>query len=171
MVVLIIIGIIVSSIVLSINTDRLEEHMEIEMNRLHALVNLAREEAILQGEDMALAINEEGYRFERYDMEKQIWLPLEDAQVFRQRSIPIGTEMILVIEDLPVEKDDANPGLSTTEQDEDIEDQNVQRVFIFPSGEIFPFELILRREDATAEFRLVATEDGELTIKLPEEIG
>jgi len=39
MVVLVIMGIIVSSVVLSINTDKIEEHMEIEMRRIHALLN------------------------------------------------------------------------------------------------------------------------------------
>ena len=47
MVVLVIIGIIMSVMVMSIRTGDISEHMEIEVNRLHALVSLAQEEAIL----------------------------------------------------------------------------------------------------------------------------
>lgn len=175
MVVLVIIGIIVGSVVLSINTDELEEHMEIEMNRLRALVSLAREEAILQDHDMALAIKEDGYSFQWYDIKEQQWLPMDDGRVFRERKLPPGTEMVLVIEELPTQDKPARPGLSRDEDEQDPqeqqEDEDVQRVVIFPSGEIFPFELILRKEDQSMQFKLVANEDGEVSVQLPDELG
>lgn len=173
MVVLVIIGIIVSSIVLSIRTDDLSEHMEIEMNRMRALLMLAREEAILQDHDMALAIKEDGYSFQRYDVKEQKWLPMDDGQVFRARKLLPGTELILVIADLPVKEKPDRPGLSRNKSDEDEkqkeEEENVQRVVIFPSGDIFPFELILRKQDESVQFKLVANEDGEIELELPED--
>lgn len=175
MVVIVIIGIIVSSVVLSINTDKLAEHMEIEMNRLRALINLAREEAILQDYDMALAIKEDGYSFQWYDIKQQKWLPLDDGPVFRERKLPPGTEMVLVIEDLPTTDKPDRPGLSRDKDDKDKtkqdEDEPVQRVVIFPSGEIFPFELILRKEDESLQFKLVANPDGEVNLELPDELS
>ena len=158
MVVLIIIGIIVSSIVLSIRTDDLSEHMEIEMNRMRALLMLAREEAILQDHDMALAIKEDSYSFQWYDVKLQKWQPMDDGQVFRERKLIAGTELILVIENLPVKDKPDRPGLTRKKTDDKEkqkeEDENVQRVVIFPSGDIFPFELILRKLDESVQFKL-----------------
>lgn len=178
MVVLVIIGIIVSSIVLSIKTDDLSEHMEIEINRMRALIMLAREEAILQDHDMALAIKEDSYKFQWYDIKTQKWLPMDDGQVFRERKLVPGTELVLVIADLPVKDKPDRPGLSTDKKDEadakqkqEDEDENLQRVVIFPSGDIFPFELILRKQDETVQFKLMTDQAGEIDIEFPEDKG
>lgn len=175
MVVIVIIGIIVTSVVLSINTDDLKEHMEIEMNRLRALVNLAREEAVLQDHDMALVIKENSYSFQWYDIKQQKWLAVDDGQVFRERKVPPGTNLVLLIEDIPTPEKKARPGLSLTLDDEDKkkqeEEEQVQRVVIFPSGEVFPFELILQKEDESTQFKLVADADGEVEVQLPDEIS
>lgn len=173
MVVLLVIGILVSTIVISVKTDDLEEHMEIEMQRLQALITLAREEAILQGYDMALALKEDKYLFQWYDTQEQKWLPVDDGQVFRERAILPGTEMVLVIEDLPQEKTTSRPGLSLNDDDKESEEQedDIQRVVIFPSGEVFPFELILRKEDASRQFKLIANEQGDIVVQHPDEFG
>lgn len=177
MVVLVLIGIIVGSVVLSINTDKLEEHMEIEMNRLRALIMLAREEAILQDHDMALTIKEGSYSFQRYDIKEEQWFAMDDGQVFRERRLPPGTEMVLVIEDLASDDKKNQPGLSRNKDEDEQddkkkdEDANIQRVVIFPSGEIFPFELILRKEDQSMQFKLVANQDGEVIVEIPDGIS
>ena len=175
MVVLLIIGIVVSSVVLSINTDDLKEHMEIEMNRLRALINLAREEAILQDHDMALVIKEDSYSFQWYDIKQEKWLAVDDGQVFRERKLPPGTNMVLLIEDLPTTEKHSRPGTSLTldvkDKEQQQEEEDVQRVVIYPSGEVFPFELILQKEDESTQFKLVADADGEVTVQLPDELG
>lgn len=171
MVVLVIVGIIVSTMVLSIRTDDISEHMEIEMNRLYALVNLAQEEAILQGQVMALAIAEDNYRFDIKDIESETWSAVSDGRVFRQRAIVPGTHLVLVIDEIEEEKDKQfKLELSTEDTPEQPEEEDdYQRVQIEPSGEMFPFELIMRNEDETIEYRLVMGEDGELKIVPPEE--
>ena len=173
--VVIIIGVIMSTMVISIRTGDLDEHMENELLRLRSLINLARDEAILQGHDMALAITEDGYAFQWYDVKQQKWLALDDGKVFRERKLLPGTEFVLVIDDMPVNEKTNRPGLSRKEDDKkdaaQEEEDNVQRVVIFPSGEVFPFELILRKQDATVQFRLLANEAGELEIELPDEIS
>ena len=171
MVVLLIIGIVVSSVVLSINTDDVKEHMEIEMNRLRALINLAREEAILQDHDMALVIKEDSYSFQWYDIKQEKWLAVDDGQVFRERKLPPGTNMVLLIEDLPTTEKHSRPGTSLTldgkDKEQQQEEEDVQRVVIYPSGEIFPFELILQKEDESTQFKLV----GEVEVQSPDELG
>ena len=176
MVVLLIIGIVVSSVVLSINTDDVKEHMEIEMNRLRALINLAREEAILQDHDMALVIKKDSYSFQWYDIKQEKWLAVDDGQVFRERKLPLGTNMVLLIEDLPTTEKHSQPGTSLAldakdKEQQQQEEEDVQRVVIYPSGELFPFELILQKENESMQFKLIANTDGEVEVQLPDELG
>lgn len=51
------------------------------------------------------------------------------------------------------------------------EEEQVQRVVIFPSGEVFPFELILQKDDESTQFKLIANADGEVEVQLPDEIS
>ena len=172
MVVLVIIGIMISVTVMSVRTGDISEHMEIEMNRVHALVSLAQEEAVLQGQVMALAVGETNYRFDIKDLEKETWSAVEDGRVFRERSLVPGTHLVLVIDEIENEKKKEFKLELSSEREEEIqqeEEDDYQRVQIEPSGEMFPFELILRNEDETIEFKLVMGEDGELNIVLPEE--
>ncbi len=171
MVVLVIIGVMISVMVLSIRTGDISEHMEIEMNRLHALVSLAQEEAVLQDQVLALAVGETSYRFDIKDIQKETWSAIDDGRVFRERAAVTGTHFVLVIDKIENEKKkEFKLALSGKEdQKEEQEDDDFQRVQIEPSGEMFPFELILRNEDETIEFKLVMGEDGKLNIILPEE--
>jgi len=171
MVVLVVIGIMVSVMVISIRTGDISEHMEIEMNRLHALVTLAQEEAILQGQVLALAVGETSYRFDVKDIEEETWSAMDDGRVFRERKVVTGTHLVLVIDEVEDEKKkDFKLELSDTgDQTQEQEDDDVQRIQIEPSGEMFPFELILRNDEETVEFKLVMGEDGVLNIVLPEE--
>jgi general secretion pathway protein H len=171
MVVVVILGIIVSTMVLSIRTDDISEHMEIEMERLYALVNLAQEEAILQGQVLALAIAEDNYRFDIKDIESETWSAMSDDRVFRQRATVPGTHLVLVIDEIEEDRQkqfDLELSTEDTAKQQEEED-DYQRVQIEPSGEIFPFELFMRNEDETIEYRLVMGEDGELKIIPPEE--
>ena len=172
MVVLVVIGIMVSVMVISIRTGDISEHMEIEMNRLHALVTLAQEEAILQGQVLALAVGETSYRFDIQDVENETWSAMEDGRVFRERNLVTGTHLVLVIDEIEEDtKKDFKLALSDESDDADAqqEDDDVQRIQIEPSGEMFPFELFMRNDEETVEFKLVMGEDGVLNIVLPEE--
>lgn len=176
MVVLVIMAIIMSSVVLSINTDKIEEHMEIEMRRIHALLNLAREEAILQGQEMSLAVRDNKYQFEM--LGEKGWEPIVDAKVFREREVVAGTELSLIVDDIEVSlgKSGLDLGefqaeLSENKTDKEEKKDDRPRIFILSSGEIMPFELILRTEDQTIEFRVKVEEDGEVQIILPQDLG
>ena len=164
MVVLVIIGIIVSSVVLSIRTDDIEEHMEIEMRRVQALLNLARDEAVLQGHEIALAVEDDSYLFEKFGDEG--WVPITDDRVFRAREVVPGTELSLLIDDFEI-----NLGQQQEETDEDVDEVKRSRVYILSSGEIMPFELILRKKDQTIEFRVKVEGDGEIKLVMPEDLG
>lgn len=160
MVVLVIIGIMVTSVVLSIRTDDLGEHMEMEMQRIQALLKLAREEAVMQNEDIALKVTENTYSFEI--LGDKGWEPITGDQVFRQRKVVDGTELALKVDDLEIK---------FGQQQEAAGEDKIPppRIFILSSGEIMPFELILRTVDQSLQYSLKAEQDGIVKLITPDE--
>jgi general secretion pathway protein H len=101
MVVLVIIAILVTMVSLSLKGDRAGEALEEEAQRLTALLNLLREEAVMRDQTLGLALTGEGYVFvgqERPDpaapAEPPAFRPLSDDGVFRPRTLPPGTRMV-----------------------------------------------------------------------------
>ena len=179
MVVLIIVGLIATMMVVSLNTHKIEEKMETQMIRLQALVTLAQEEAILQGQVMALAISENTYRFDVRNVEDGSWSAVVDEKIFRERAVEEGTSFVLIFEDIKSVKRNEGFKLALSSEDDDEKDEakdddeedKYQRVYIDPSGEMYPFELILQNEDETVAFKLVVGEDGMLKIIYPEDLS
>ena len=155
MVVLVIIGIMVTSVVLSIRTDDLGEHMEMEMQRIQALLKLAREEAVMQNED-----TENTYSFEI--LGDKGWEPITGDQIFRARKVVDGTELALKVDDLEIK---------FGQQQEAAGEDKIPppRIFILSSGEIMPFELILRTVDQSLQYSLKAEQDGIVKLITPDE--
>ena len=129
LVVVIIIGVVISFAVLSINSD--DNTLDEEARRLQALINLTGQEAVLQSKELALQFNEDGYEFLAFDGEK--WQPIADDEILRPRVLPdyvaVGYEP---------------EGQKLTLGDKDDED-TPPRIFFLSSGEMTPFRLTLRR--------------------------
>jgi type II secretion system protein H len=95
------IAIIISMVTLSMGPQE-DRALKEEANRIGALLKLAREESILQSQELALAIGEDGYRFEIYDgAEWQVFA--SDDGVFRARPLPEGMELKVMLDQKPVE--------------------------------------------------------------------
>jgi len=73
LVVIVLLGIVTSFAVLSMGTGSAERKMEEEAKRLHALIKLVREEAIIQAKEIAMEINKQEYMFLEYKDKK--WIP------------------------------------------------------------------------------------------------
>jgi general secretion pathway protein H len=159
LVVLVIIGIIVSSVTLSIHTDDRGQLMETEMQRIQALLKLAREEAVMQDEDIALKVSEDSYSFEV--LGEKGWQPITDDRIFRERKVVDGTELALKVDDLEID---------FGKQQEAAGENKIPppRIFILSSGEIMPFELILRTQDQSLQYSLKAEQDGKVKLIKPD---
>ena len=99
LIVLFIIGITLSFAVVNVTTSEQEE-VEDEANRLMALIRIARENAILDAEDLAVAFTDEGYRFEKYDGAE--WQPLDDSTL-RFRPFPQNLKVEYKLQGKPVQ--------------------------------------------------------------------
>jgi general secretion pathway protein H len=160
LVVLLIIGIMVGTVTLSVHTDDRRELMETEMQRIQALLKQAREEAVMQDEDIALKVSKNSYSFEI--LGDKGWQPISDDRIFRERKVVDGTELALKVDNLEIK---------FGQQQEAAGEDKIPppRIFILSSGEIMPFELILRTLDQTIQYSLKAEQDGVVKLITPDE--
>lgn len=107
MVVMVIIAILVTAVSLSLKGDRVGEALGEEAKRLTALLNLAREEAVMRDRDLGLVLASDGYFFVQKANEGEDvsgseaegeavnsaaeFMPLVDDTLFRSRTLPAGT--------------------------------------------------------------------------------
>lgn len=188
------IAIIISMVTLSMGPQE-DRALQEEANRIGALLKLAREEAILQSQELALAIGEDGYRFEIYDgAEWQVFA--SDDGVFRARPLPEGMELKVMLDQKPVElpktkvmdsggdaadsetgdaKDQPSATASKTEakdkapadakKDDKKKDEQLIRIFILSSGEMTPFQLFVDFADRHGGYRLTANGLGKTAVE------
>lgn len=158
MIVLVVIGIMASmlSFVIADNPSR---QLEREADRLLAILNMAADEALLQGNEYSLAAAEyedaTGYQILSLTLTDNTW------QSFNQKPFgfyPLAESISLTVElDEKILIDQQSIG----EQIEKLQqvDKNYQPLLIlFSSGEITPFELILRHSEV--EQAIILHSDG-----------
>jgi type II secretion system protein H len=112
MVVMVIIAIMVTVVSLSLKGDRAGEALGEEAKRLSALINLAREEAVMRDTDIGLVLANDGYFFvqgnedaagEGFGQRSGVnagaasgiaaFIALTDDDMFRARTLPSGAEL------------------------------------------------------------------------------
>lgn len=135
LVVIVIVGILVSLAVLTLG-GRGEARLSEETERLGALLELAREEAVFQARELGLSFWRGGYAFFVMTAGGG-WTLLEGDGLLRPRRLPEDIRLSLYVEDLEV-------SLSLVEK------HDAPQVFLFSSGEVTPFTLVLRTEDGPA---------------------
>jgi len=98
LVVIVLLGLLTSFMMLSINISGLESELDEEANKIYALIRLAKEEAIIQAKEIALAIDKQSYVFMelkkivKNNKEKYIWEPVNN-KIFRERKLHPGLEI------------------------------------------------------------------------------
>ncbi len=176
LVVVVIVAILFTYTTLAIRSDTPEEIIKKEAQRMERLVQLALEEAILRGEEYGIEIFLDGYRFLRFDVTENRWLPLSDDKILRQRELPLEMELEMNLEDTEIVIELASEPMSEQEldlnidNDENDEDEKAKpQIFLLSSGEITPeFDVrfyILGIEDS---YFVTGAFDGELKTELSE---
>lgn len=159
MVVVAIIGLMAGTVLLATGLGGEERLQEREAYRLRGLVELLREEALMQNRDYALELTETGYRFLQFDYLQQRWLPSLNERLFVDYALPDDNlHLELAIE-----------GRFTTlepEFEHSVEDdaEHEPQLLIFSSGEVTPFELDFIFRENTGRYRLSAALDGSLEV-------
>lgn len=156
LVVLLIIGVLISFAVLSIS--RADNAVEEEAQRLAALIKLASQEAVLQGRELAIEFDGDRYDFLAFDGTE--WQPLDDDELLRARTLPFD-----VIVELEIEGERLS--LSTVQGEQKGAGNAPPRIFLLSSGEMSPFNLIVRKTAEGDAYRLTGGSRGQLQLSGP----
>ncbi len=148
-VVVFIIGVIVTFASLSI-TQHSDRYVEDEAKRIHHLVRLATEEAVLSAQELSLLVNSKGYSFAQLVGPK--WEPIEGDALFRKREFQENLEVKMKIYDQDVNLNDS---------------EKPAQVYLLSSGEVTPFSLTLKGE-SDVEYTISGSLTGRITYEPPK---
>ncbi|MBT8091784.1 MAG: type II secretion system minor pseudopilin GspH [Gammaproteobacteria bacterium] len=147
LVVVIIIATISSLALLSLGLVGDDRDLDRERRRLASLLEVAQDEATMQGREFGLEFLRSGYRFVEFDPFTSQWSEIQYDDLFRPRQLPEGMELELYIEDKRVvletdaealdEPDDNEMSLNV--------DEYLPHLQLSASGESTAFELRWRR--------------------------
>ena len=158
LVTIVIISIIVGFAVLSIGDNQAERERRLT-TQLIALIQLARETAIFNSEELAISFWKQGYSF--YRLDQKGWQEIADDPQLRSRELPEDITLSLYLEGLKAEL------LPTPKKEEKEEDKPDPQVFILSSGEVTPFEVRLG-DGWDSEMQLTGDELGNFETALLE---
>ena len=154
MVVLVLIGIIFSFAVLSVSRNDQDEVMKRETRRLATLIDMANNEAVIRGQELAIHFTKDGYAFLVLQIEG--WQELPDDPLLKPHKLPAGFSVRIEVEGDP-------PGLGQKDKkDKKADDTLTPQVYILSSGEMTPFSATLQAENSRVRYHLTASMLGKL---------
>ena len=137
-----IVGIISAISIFTINTTNKNDDLIVDATRLTSLIELSREEAIMQSRDFGVEFIENGYQFLEYIPILETWTDLKNDHLFKQRKFPIGHQYELVIENKEIEIKNHNIN-TDQESSKKLLPSKAPHILILSSGEISPFNLLI----------------------------
>ncbi len=149
LVVIVIVGIVASIALLSVGLVAGDRDLQVEARRFAALLEVAQDEATLQGREFGLEVMTSSYRFVEFDPLTNQWGDLVADETLRLRRLPAGLEFELFLEGQRVlidpEPGDFEPtdSLSVSSPLESY----APHIFLFSSGDTSPFEVHILRSD------------------------
>jgi general secretion pathway protein H len=158
LVVIVIIGIAVSFATLAFG-DSQADRMSHKSQQLAALIELAKEQAIFNSEELGILFTQDSYEFykltsqiDKNRNEKSVWLPVEGDRILSKRTLPDGLAYELLLEGVQVNFSAKNLKEITP------------HVFMLSDGSISPFELKLT-DNSDHVFQMIMAENGKYEIE------
>lgn len=145
LVVVVVIAIIVSIGLLSLGVLGDDRQLRREALRIGSLLEVAQDEAIMQGREFGLEIMRSSYRFVEFDPLQRRWADAPADDIFRARQLPENVEFDLRLEEKSVQLKLDAVDLSESEKDRERDSRKdyAPHVLIFSSGDTTPFQLRL----------------------------
>jgi general secretion pathway protein H len=156
LVVVVIMAIVISFAILAIGTSGRDSQLDEETRRVEGLLSLLHERALLEGRDFGMRIEPTAYEFVVYDSHRDRWMPFDQENEFRRRTLPKGVSFQLQLDSRIVVIKAIDRSLSTDQA------PAAPQLAIAASGEGTPFRLTLLRDGTTAK----ASVDGDALGKL-----
>ncbi len=169
LVVIVIIAVISAVALLSLGVLGDDRSLQREARRLASLIELANDDAMIQGRDFGLEIMHSGYRFVEHDPLLNQWHELLGDNFLRARQLEEGMEFELFLEDRRVLLARETAATDRDREDTVLNDNYLPHILIMSSGDVSPFQLRLSRAIDRASLTLTMSAGGELEIEGDEE--
>ncbi len=164
LVVIVIIGIISAGALLSMSFTGPDRELHTEGERLVDLMNYAQEQGELQTREYGLYCTDHSYRFLAFDALRNLWVPIDDDEVLRARTLPDAMRL-----QLDVEGREVTLASLADEQKKKIAPADLQpHVMIFSNGDLTSFRVTLAREGAEQTVTLLPDRQGKIRLKVPK---
>ncbi len=155
-----ILGVITSISIFAINSAGRNDDLTIDARRLTSLIELSREEAIMQSRDYGIELLEDGYQFLEYIPTLESWKITINDNLFRERKFSPNIQYDLFIENNAIE---INQKQSDPNNIDELNLERVPHILILSSGDLNPFSLRLFR-DVNSTLEIVALTDGTINV-------
>lgn len=179
LVVVVIVGIVSSIVLMSLGVLGDDRAVRREARKMASLIELAADEAVLQGRDFGLEVLRSGYRFVEHDPVENRWYEILGDDLLRQRNLPESMHFELYVEDRNVRLEENAAELASREalgEDNDDDDDAADRssdyaphALILSSGEISPMHLEILRETDRRSIGVEVTAAGEVEVSEEED--
>lgn len=182
LVVVVIIGILATMFTLSVGITSGDRELEREADRLQALLQLASEDAVLQGRELGLRFYPDAYEFSVLDPVEGRWQVVSQDPLLRERKLAEDVELLVTIEGREIDLDAAREerderraaaAEAAAESEDDEQDEEEEKaeagyrpqVFLFSSGDLTPpFSIEMRRRFGDLRLTLEVAETGEIEL-------
>lgn len=165
MLVMLLIGLLATTVVMNFTGESREERLEKEAERLQQLFHFVAETAMLKQQEWGLYVLPDRYGFLYYNNKDGKWVEADEPAGLRQHKLPHDISLTLELEGLPGEETNLLSQLDwqldddTEQSDEDSKIPVLPQVFVLSSGEISPFQLLLtERSELTPLYSAVSTD-------------
>ncbi|MGI9342923.1 MAG: type II secretion system minor pseudopilin GspH [Gammaproteobacteria bacterium] len=186
LVVVFIVGVLATMFTLSVGVTGGDRQLDVEVDRLRAVVKLAREEAVVQGREIGLRFYAGGYEFAAFyedfveyhdedNPDQSEWALLDKETLLGPRELPDGLVFELTIdgrevvlksadEVAAVSSQDAQDAEERSEAEEEAAERYQPQIMIYSSGDMSPFSVQVRRQYSNSGTTIEFEIDGETEV-------
>jgi type II secretion system protein H len=164
MVVVLIIGLVAATVVLSVGVTGRDTELEKEGERAYALLNYVRDKAQLQTREFGLFCNDTVYEFVTFDPRRSVWRAVDEDDSLRQRQLPAGLKLRLVVEgrEVVLKRVEDQAREDQLKDKDKKEKDRVPHVMLFSNGDLTPFSLTLEREGEGRSITMASNDQGKI---------
>jgi general secretion pathway protein H len=163
MLVMLLIGLLAATVVMNFTGESREERLAKEAERFQQIFQFVAETAMLKQQEWGLFVTANQYGFLYYSNEDGKWALADEPASLRPYTLPEDILLSLELEGLPGAEGNLLSQLDWQQDDEQAQQDSdvpvLPQVFILSSGEISPFQLLLRENsDLTPLYSAVSTD-------------
>jgi general secretion pathway protein H len=165
LVVMVIIGVVIAGALLSLSFTGPDRELHTEGERLVDLMNYAQEQGELQTRELGLYCTDHSYKFLAFDARRNLWVPIDDDDALRARTLPDAIKL-----QLDVEGREVVLASLADEQKKKIAPEDLQpHVMIFSNGDLTSFRVTLQRDGTDQTVTLLPDRQGKIKVKVPKD--